>query len=173
MADESKETSADQKVADEKQNEKPDWRAETFKARSEREHLQKQVDELSPKVKDLESKVEASKSQSSELLRLRISYEKGVPSHLLKLVTATTEADIKDQVDSIMSELVKANSEDKSTDEKSDEKKSDEKPKEKKDEKPKPKSNGEQSWLEKYNSSDLATRKKMDAEIAASGKSPW
>jgi len=52
--------------------------------------------------------LEDSKKSSSELLRLKLAYEAGVPSRFLNLVTGTTEAEVKDQIKTITESLVNA-----------------------------------------------------------------
>lgn len=93
-------------AAVQKATDKPDFRDDYFRAKSERDNLEKQVTTLTTEKNDLTKKVESNQSSSVELLRLKKAYEAGVPSHLLKLVTETTEEKIVEQIKAIMDELV-------------------------------------------------------------------
>jgi hypothetical protein len=67
---------------------------------------EKELLEEKTKATNAFAELETSKKAGTELLRTKLAYEAGIPSGLLKLVTGNTEAEVKDQIKTIMDSLV-------------------------------------------------------------------
>jgi len=143
------------------ETEKQDFRSDFFRVKSEKENLHKQFIELEAKHTELAKQVDSGRSSQVELLRLKKAYEAGVPSHLLKLVTETTEEKIDDQIKAIIGELVATKSADNGTKKSDDNSSKSTDAGNAKDKRPDPADENKSDWVARYSNATPAERVAM------------
>lgn len=84
------------------------WRGEYFKTKAEKDALESKHGALLTEIETLKAATASVPETNAKLLRIELAYKAGVPQHLLTLVTANSEAEIKEQIKAITESLMSA-----------------------------------------------------------------